>query len=305
MGRRLREAAEYALLRAIVGLLARLPFRHAGAVGEWLGTLGYHPVRIRRDVVVRQIAAAFPDWQPAEVERVARAAYGSLGRTTVEAAVLADRSPEEVLALFEGTDGWELIDAARAGGRGFLLVAGHLGNWELGGAYIAARGIPVDAVARHMANPYVDGYFTRARERGGVRVIHDERAVREVPRAVRTGRVVGMLFDQGAVGLASTWVKFFGRYAKTPRGPATFALRLGVPILFVAAIRQPDNRYRLVVEPVSAELTGEREEDIDRIVTAYTDVLERWVRRYPEQYFWHHRRWKHQRPGTPPELGEP
>jgi KDO2-lipid IV(A) lauroyltransferase len=117
--------------------------------------------------------------------------------------------------------------------------------------------------------------------------------------------VVGMLFDQGAVGLASTWVTFFGRYAKTPRGPATFALRLGVPIVFVAAIRQPSGRYRLVVEPVSAEATGDREGDIDRIVTAYTDVLERWVRRYPEQYFWHHRRWKHQRPGTPPELGEP
>mgnify|MGYP006149497805 CR=1 FL=1 len=135
--------------------------------------------------------------------------------------------------------------------------------------------------------------------------LRDERAVREVPRAVRTGRVVGMLFDQGAVGLASTWVKFFGRWAKTPRGPATFALRLGVPLLFFAAIRQPNGRYRLVVEPVSTEATGDREADVDRIVAGYTAVLERWVRKHPEQYFWHHRRWKHQRPGTPPELGEP
>lgn len=305
MGRRLREAAEYALLRGIVGFLGRLPFRHAGAVGEWLGTLGYRPVGIRRDVVLRQVAAAFPEWPREEVERVARAAYGSLGRTTIEAAVLSSKSAEQVLSVFDGADGWEHVEAARAEGRGVLLVSGHIGNWELGGAYVAARGVPIDAVARHMANPYVDGYFTRARERGGMRVIHDERAVREVPRSVRSGRAVAMLFDQGAVGLASIWVKFFGRYAKTPRGPATFALRLGVPVLFVAAIRQPGNRYRLVVEPVSATATGDREADIDRIVTAYTDVLERWVRRYPEQYFWHHRRWKHQRPGTPPELGEP
>lgn len=253
----------------------------------------------------RQIAAAFPDWPRDEVGRVAKAAYASFGRTSVEAAVLPLRGSREVLDLFDGADNWELIDEALAAGKGLLFVAGHIGNWELGGAYIAARGVPVDAVARHMANPHVDAYITRMRERGGVRVLHDERAVREVPRAVRANRAVGMLFDQGAVGLASTWVLFFGRYAKTPRGPATFALRLGAPIIFVAGIRQPDGRYRLVVEPVSSESTGDREADIDRIVTNYTAALERWVRKHPEQYFWHHRRWKHQRPGTPPELGEP
>lgn len=262
-------------------------------------------MRIRRDVVVRQIAAAFPEWPRAEVERVARAAYGSLGRTTIEAAVLSSARPGEVLDLFDGVDGWELVDEARAAGRGLILVSGHIGNWEIAAAYMAARGVPIEAVARHMANPHVDGYFTRARERGGFRIIHDERAVREVPRAIRANRAVAMLFDQGAVGLASTWVTFFGRYAKTPRGPATFALRLGAPILFVAAIRQPDMRYRLVVEPISTASTGDRDADIDRIVAACTDTLERWVRRYPGQYFWHHRRWKHQRPGTPPELGEP
>ena len=256
-------------------------------------------------MVERQIAAAFPEWAHVEVARVAEAAYESFGRTSIEAAVLPLQPPGTVLELFDGADGWEHVEQALRAGKGALFVAGHIGNWEVGGAYVAARGVPVDAVARHMANPRVDGYITRMRQRGGVRVIHDERAVREVPRAIRANRVVGMLFDQGAVGLASTWVKFFGRYAKTPRGPATFALRLGVPVIFVAAIRQPGGKYRFVAEPVSAELTGEREEDIERIVEAYTAALERWVRKHPEQYFWHHRRWKHQRPGTPPELGEP
>lgn len=305
MGGRLRPIAEYALLRGVIGILGRLSFERAGAVGERLGRIGHRPLGIRREVVERQLAAAFPDWSREHVERVAREAYASFGRTSIEAALLPRYGPSQVLELFEGADGWELIEEALAAGRGLLFVAGHIGNWELGGAYIAARGIPVDAVARHMANPHFDAYLTRVRQKGGVRVIHDERAVREVPRAVRENRAVGMLFDQGAVGLASTWVKFFGRYAKTPRGPATFALRLAAPILFVAAIRQPGGRYRLVVEPVSSDATGDREADIDRIVAAYTAVLERWVRKYPGQYFWHHRRWKHQRPGTPPELGEP
>ncbi|HTR77964.1 MAG TPA: lysophospholipid acyltransferase family protein, partial [Gemmatimonadaceae bacterium] len=104
---------------------------------------------------------------------------------------------------------------------------------------------------------------------------------------------------------ASTWVPFFGRLAKTPRGPAVFALRLGAPVLFAAAIRLPSGRYRMVFEPVEATITGDRDSDVDRIVAASTETLERWVRQVPEQYFWHHRRWKHQRPGTPPELGDP
>jgi KDO2-lipid IV(A) lauroyltransferase len=136
-------------------------------------------------------------------------------------------------------------------------------------------------------------------------VIHDADAVRRVPRAMRERHAVAFLIDQGAVGLASTWVPFFGRLAKTPRGPAVFALRLAAPVIFGAALRQPDGRYLMGFEEVQAESTGDREADVDRIVAAYTATLERWVRRAPEQYFWHHRRWKHQRPGTPPELGDP
>jgi KDO2-lipid IV(A) lauroyltransferase len=163
----------------------------------------------------------------------------------------------------------------------------------------------MQAVARYMANPLFDRYLTRTRERIGMTVVHDDEAVRRVPRALRSGHAIAFLIDQGAVGLASTWVPFFGRLAKTPRGPAVFALRLGAPIVFGAAIRQPSGRFRLSFEPIDSTPTGNLEADVERIVTEYTAVLERWVRRAPEQYFWHHRRWKHQRPNTPPELGEP
>ena len=139
----------------------------------------------------------------------------------------------------------------------------------------------------------------------GMSIIHDEDAVKRVPRSLRTGRAVAFLVDQGAVGLASTWVPFFGRLAKTPRGPAVFALRLGAPIVFGVAVRRPSGRYVLTFEAIDPVETGDREADVDHIVADYTLALERHVRRAPEQYFWHHRRWKHQRPGTPPELGDP
>lgn len=296
---------ENAALRGIAAALGLLPFRTASALGARLGALGYSPFGIRRTVVVRQVAAAFPEKSRAEVEAISRAAYANLGRTSIEAAIAPRKGLRSVMALFDEADGWEHVERARAGGSGFLIVSGHLGNWELAGAYVAGRGVPLDAVAMHLANPLVDAYVTGTRERLGMNVVHDERAVREVPRAVRGGRAVAMLVDQGAGGLASTWVRFFGRLARTPRGPAVFALRLGVPVLFAAALRQPDGRFRMHFEPVEFTLSGDQGADVEGIVTAYTATLERWVRRYPEQYFWHHRRWKHQEPGTPPELGEP
>jgi KDO2-lipid IV(A) lauroyltransferase len=117
--------------------------------------------------------------------------------------------------------------------------------------------------------------------------------------------MVAFVMDQGAAGLASTWVKFFGRLAKTPRGAATFALRLGSPVIFLVALREPDGRFTAHFERVPVRETGDKNADVDRIVADYTAVLERWVREAPEQYFWHHRRWKHQQPNTPPELGNP
>ncbi|HVB31631.1 MAG TPA: lysophospholipid acyltransferase family protein [Gemmatimonadaceae bacterium] len=301
----LSHRAEYAALRGAVGALDALGFRRASAVGARLGALAYAPLGIRRGVVERQLRAAFPDWTADRVHDVARASYESLGRTFIETAVLPSYSRQDVIDLFERVDNWEVVERARALGRGLIVLTGHLGNWELGGSYLAARGIPLDAVARGMQNPLFDGYLTRTRERIGMTVVHDADAVRQVPRSLRGGRAVAFLFDQGAAGLASTWVPFFGRLAKTPRGPAVFALRLDAPMVFGAALRQPSGRFAISFEPVETVRTGDREADVDAIVGAYTNVLERWVRRAPEQYFWHHRRWKHQRPGTPAELGDP
>ena len=300
-----RHRSEFYAMRAVIAGLERVPWRGAVGVGERLGRLGYTRLRIRSDVVERQIAAAFPELPPERVREIARASYESLGRTTIEAAILPSLGRQGVLDLFEGVDGWDVFEAARAEGKGVIVVTGHLGNWEIGGSYVAARGVPIDGIARRMENPLFDGFLTRTRERLGMRVVWDGEAVRRTPRALKEGRIVAFLVDQGALGLASTFVPFFGRPAKTPRGPAVFALRLGVPGLFGASIRQPDGRFRLSFERVPIQDTGDRERDVDAIVAEYTRTLERWVRRYPEQYFWQHRRWKHQPPDTPPELREP
>jgi KDO2-lipid IV(A) lauroyltransferase len=296
---------EYGVLRLIAALLRPFSWKTASNFGAFLGGLGYSPFRVRADRVERYIKAAFPEASPDRVKEIARESYRGLGRVTIESILLSREPRQTVLDAFSGTDNWEKLEAALAEGRGVVLVSGHIGSWELSAAYMAARGVPVDAIAMHMANPLSDSFFRRTRERFGMRVLFDDEAVRAIPRAFRDGRAVGFLSDQGALGLASTFVDFFGRPAKTPRGAAVFALRSKLPMLFVAAIRQPDLSYRFIVRDVALSDAEDREQAVDETVRNYTKAIEDCVREYPEQYFWQHRRWKRQPPDTPPHLREP
>ena len=296
---------EYAGLRAAVAAMSALRWRRASALGGALGRLGYAPFGVRRRVVERQIAAAFPEWDTDQVARVARGAYDHLGRLTVETALMPSLGRSGVRDLVSRTTGWDLLERGIADKRGVLLIAGHFGNWEVAGAYIAARGIPVDVIVRRMSNPIFDRYLNQTRADLGMTVVYDADAVRRTTRSIKEGRAIGFLADQGVLNLASTHVPFFGRPAKTPRGPAVFTLRYHVPTLFVAAVREPDGRFHLSFERVPYEETGDRERDVDGIVASYTRILEGLVRKTPEQYFWQHRRWKHQPADTPAALRDP
>lgn len=301
----LSHRAEYGALRAAIGVLGTMPWEHAVRAGEHLGLLGYRPFGVRRRVAERQIAAAFPELTGREVDDIARASYAHLGRLAVETALLPRLGRREVLELVDEVHGWDTVDRLLTQGRGLILITGHLGNWEIAGAFVAARGIRIDAVARRMGNPLFDGYLTRTRSRLGMIVVPDRDAVRRTPRTLKAGGAVAFVTDQAGLNLASTFVPFFGRPAKTPRGPAVFALRLGAPMVFGVALRKPNGRYRLAVEEIPVQHTGDLDRDVDDAVARYTRALERWVRTAPEQYFWQHRRWKQQPDGTPPELRDP
>ena len=301
----LAHRAEYYTMRATIGALRALSWDAACKVGERLGALGYRPLGIRKRIVERQIAAAFPDLSREAVVQLARESYEHLGRTFIETALLDSIGKDGLQALVESVEGWEEIEDVMAKGRGAILVTGHIGNWELAGSYVAARGIPLDAIVRGMANPLFDAYINHTREAIGMTVVHDSEAVRRTPRSLRGGRAVAFVADQGVMGLASTFVPFFGRPAKPPRGAAVFALRFDVPVVFVVALRKPNGRYRIVVERIEAPQTGDRDRDVDAIVARFTQHLEKWVRAVPAQYFWQHRRWKRQPPDTPRELRDP
>ena len=185
-----------------------------------------------------------------------------------------------------------LFDEILARGKGAIAVSGHFGNWEWMGAGMSIMGYQVTYVVTSQTNRLVEEWMNRMRQSVDIETVHRNKAVKGVLSAHKRNRIVAMLCDQDA-GRAGVFVDFFGRPASTPRGPALFHLKSGVPIVFVSAPRGSDGKYRLTFDEMKFDdLTGSRERDEQIIMQKITTRLEAEVRAYPEQWFWLHRRWK-------------
>lgn len=278
--------------RVVVGALRLAPERMALLFGEGLGWVAGVLFRVRRRTVEEHLQKAFPGQEAKWRRSVARASFRHLGRESVATFRLGCMDADEIRGRTEVV-GFEAFKEAAAEGKGVIVVTGHLGNWEIGGASVATRGIPMDVVAQRQRNPLFDADLNANRNRLGMTVIERREAPRGVLRALRKGRVVGIVGDQN-VRSGGAFVEFFGRPASTARGTALFALRTGSPLFLGIAKRMPGipQRYRVTFERIDFTPSGEMERDVHRLTEAHTRHLERKVKETPEQYFWQHRRWK-------------
>ncbi len=288
----LRHRLEYALFRLLRGAISLLPMPLALALGDVLGWVAGVVLRLRRDAVDENLLRAFPDRTPAWRRRTAVASYRHLGREAVVTFRLAGASPERIRAMSH-VDGLDDLASDLARGKGAVIVTGHLGNWEMGSACVAARGIPIDAVMHRQRTRRFDEDLRETRGRLGMGIILRDVAPRRVLRSLREGRSVGLVADQNVAG-AGLFVDFFGVPASTARGPAVFALRTGAPVWVGVAVRNPGPgpRYLGFVRRVEVDLGEDTEANVRRITEATTAALEDFIRAYPDQYFWQHRRWK-------------
>jgi KDO2-lipid IV(A) lauroyltransferase len=278
--------------RVALGLLRLLPEGLALRLGEGMGWVAGVLLGVRRRTVREHLRQAFPNESEAWRRRLARASFRSLGREFLATFLLGRASPEEVLERTQVV-GLPSLQEALEKGKGAIAISAHFGNWEIAGASVALRGVPLDAVVQRQRNPLFDVELNETRRRLGITVIYRSEATKEVLRSLRKGRVVGILADQN-VRRGGVFVDFFGKKAATARGPAIFALRTGCPIFLGLARRVEGSptRYRTEIVPVEFAPSGDMEEDVLRLTEAYTRYLEQEIVRAPEQYFWQHRRWK-------------
>lgn len=241
---------------------------------------------IRRKVVLRNLAVAFPNLPLKGLEATGRGCFRHFGAVGTSLASLPSLKPEDVGKWIHFT-GLDAMDRAVAGGKGGIVVSGHLGNWEIVGAACAKLGYPVSFVVTTQSNKSVERWLDEQRAKCGVEIIKRREALRGVLSALKRNRIVAILIDQDAHE-DGVFVPFFGKPSSTPRGPAVFHLRTGAPLIFMESQRLPGEEYRVSLSDVIPPENATQ----DEIMALLNRRLEAAVRKAPEQWFWMHRRWK-------------
>ena len=295
---RFQHRVEYALVRAAAALVAPLSDASARALGRGLGALARR-LGVRVAVARANLARAFPDRPPADREAILARAYAQAGLEAIEVLRFPRVTTAQVDAIARSVEGLEHIAAARALGRGVVLVTGHFGAYELLGAVVARQGHPIRFLVRSQSNPLVDADLQGRRAALGVEVTAHGIGVRAILRELHSGGCVAILADQDA-GRDGVFVDFFGTPASTPPGPAEFALRANAPLVMSCLVRGEDGTYAGRFLPaIDLPRTGDHAADVRALTAAHARVLEGWIREHPEQWLWTHRRWKTAPPTAP------
>ena len=277
------------------GLILRLlPFGLALRLMRGIGLCAGVVFRIRRATVDHNLALAFPQESASARRAIARGAYGHLAeqagvllRMAYDDAALDEIVGGVVLADDETPQVVQWLQERHREGQGTLLLMGHFGNWEIAASSVCQIGVPLFAVATTQSNREFDKRLSSMRSRFGLQVIPRNDAKTDVPRALSAGKTVRLVADQ------FTWdgtpVTFFGEPTLGARGPAVFARRAKVPVVFMSLVAQEKGlaKYMLHLQrmQVSEQLSGRRSTEL--LTQAYFDQLEVMIRRHPEQYLWH------------------
>jgi KDO2-lipid IV(A) lauroyltransferase len=305
-----REWFEYLALRLVVAILKWLPRPLARSAGASIGFLAWHLVSRLRRIGLRNLTLAFPNMPAAERERTLRALYRYLGFQLAEfcrmpratradvPGGLARRGAADAQQFFR-YEGLEHYLAARSRGHGVLVLTGHLGAWELSSFYHSLMGYPMSMVIRRLDNPLVDAFVNRIRCLHGNRVLHKDDFARGLLQSMHRGDTVGILMDTNMTPPQGVFVPFFGTLACTASGLARVAAHSRAAVLpgfmLWEPVRSPHQPAGYVLHfgpELTLQRTGDAAADALANTALFTATIESWIRRYPEQWLWVHRRWK-------------
>ena len=263
-----------------------------------LDGLLYYLLRICRKIVKINLEFAFPKLSLIERKNIARKNYKWFARFCMDVLhmnALKGRTSELIYCQNP-----EILDQALSEEKGVLLISGHFGNWEMIPPTLAEKGYKVVMYVGRQTNPLTNQLQNTARASFGVETIEKgKRATLQMGRALADNKIIAMLVDQND-NKSDLFVNFFGKLASCSKGTAAFHLLRRSPVVLVTC-PYVDGRLEINFQHISFKLTGNQEKDTLEVAQKITSALEKVIRRYPEQYFWMHRRWR----ARPPQDSKP
>src|SRR5271168_659501 len=297
----MQESLEFAVVWVLVRLLGLLPRKAARAVGAGIGWLAYRLVPRLRGVGLKNLELAFPAWTDGQRQDTLRRLYRNLGWLLAEFCQMPKYTRENSQGSLR-YDGLERYLAARDKGQGVLILTGHLGAWELSSFYHSLMGYPMSMVIRRLDNELVDRLVNDIRCQHGNKVVHKDDFARGLIAAMRQGETVGILMDTNMTPPQGLFVDFFGTLACTASGMARVALKTGAAVLPGFLLWEESSQRYVLRFGKQLELIRSDDNEADILANAplFTKVHEDYIREYPKQWLWLHRRWKTRPEGEPP-----
>lgn len=279
-------------IRTIFSLMSRIPLQTGRRLGACIGNVWYVMDKRHRRVALENLNLAFADEKsPAEIGQLSRRVFRNLGKIMFEMAWSLSLRPEEIKRYVQIV-GHDHIRHARARNNGILVLTGHLGNWELMTFLGVMNRSTTHIVYRPLDFKPMDRFIGDVRTRYGARLIPKSNATLKILKSMKRNEDVALLFDQRVNKRKGIFVDFFGEPACTAKGVAFLALKAGSPVLPVFMLRTEEGFRAEIGEDIPLIRTGDLEEDIRINTERYNDCIEKFVHRYPDQWFWVHRRWK-------------
>jgi KDO2-lipid IV(A) lauroyltransferase len=287
----------YLLVRGLVCVLQAVPMSWAFAFADCLGWLAYQVDRRHRQVAADNLRQAFPELagDDAAIDQLVRHCYRHLATLLIELVLIPRKLHPENWRRYAS-----LVNAGPQvngllGKRPLLIVTAHFGNWEMAGYALGAVGFRTYAIARVLDNPYLERFLRRFRQATGQTIIAKKDDFDRLTAVLQSGGKVATLADQDA-GPRGVFIEFFGRSASAHKAVALMAIEFDAAMIVVGVPRVgKPMQYEIVCEDtIDPREYADRADAVKAITQRYHTALERLIRRYPEQYFWLHRRWKSQ-----------
>ena len=293
--------SEFLAVRSLLGAIGALPLETSVRFGKSVGRfLGSRFPRLQR-TARRNLEIAMPELSAEEKEKIVRGTFESLGRHLGFVSHFRKFKHEDIRDLIEVVGKEEHFDPAYARGKGVLFFTGHFGSWEVFNLLAPAFGYGMNILVRRIDNPLVENFVDKMRTRFGSITLDKTKSARKMFRILAGGEILGILADLNAQEKEGVFVDFFGVPASTTTSIAKLALKTGAAVMPAFAVWEETKRKYVVYleSPIEYEKTENAEEDIRVLTQKITDVVEKYVRRYPEQWLWIHKRWNTRPPGEP------
>jgi KDO2-lipid IV(A) lauroyltransferase len=282
--------------------IASVSHKRIASIGRVLGMLMYGiDVRHRR-IVRRNLKFVYPEWSTERVKRKSKRVFQNLGITILEICQMTCFSSDDILDKVK-IRGQEHLLNAMHDNMGVIVISAHLGNWEIVPLFCPLYfKTPITVVARQIQNKTINRWIHGLRTRFGCRVIYKDVALPEMTRTLRQGKILAILIDQGTKSSLGVKIRFFNKFVTATPAAALLAMRCKSPVLPSFCTRNADGAFTITIEPpLVLKRTNDLGSDLKTNTQIMTDAIEKAVRKYPEQWFWVHKRWRKYYPHLYPE----